>query len=335
MANTTIAEIKRNIDKYNLNIETITAIIHSIRYHVDEENIYYSIRRKFECVDVEKNMHREITPDLFIQIDDKHFFIFELKLSIHYEENFDKIHSQLYKYNKIKAGWIKHNRVNEYEIGLIIHDHDKKKMKQVIPIISVLNDNNTNNNFVLSTRRDERNTIKHITTSLEHGIIKCDRINSIYKYNDPVKMSNLDEYGFYFIDQKPELPYIVMILWTNIFKEISKYGRSCNIKTREEVLLINTKDAVAKIREMHKGNIPDDEKNRELSVVKTSWIKAAMQFLCEIGSARKVNAIEYEVLWSKKVKSIDHFIKAYVNMKIGPRKKKVKRQAQLTLPLGQ
>jgi len=327
MTNNKVRKILEKINNYQQTINAILSLSHVLRWDNNNKN-YYEDSFKFIARKMDTSNHNRIsanntiTPDLIVQVNNNYGIVCEAKKS--FPKNKDywlKNFIQLEKYDDDLIGWeTEDERIETSDIILLTH------LKLSVPVRDYIEEKISrdelkfNNNFSLIgfTRSDELDTImmlekrygKLFNLELDERLRQIERVplKKIIPLN-PIK----------FYDDKPELPYLMNILWTEIFNQYPEkedFWTSGGIKII--TIIVNLKDITDKLRVQFSDYSEHDK--RQQVVPKTKWVKEAMEEFVKLGYAKKENEKNnYKI----KYKSIKNPLTKFTEDIYGKKRKKI------------
>ena len=289
-----IKRIEEKVDNYNQTLEALVGFSHILRWNDEKAdfkpNSYSFIARRMNTSEVNRIIPKNVvTPDLVIQLDENYGIVSEVKKSFPKDKelwigNFN----QLQKYDDELKGWktstekIQNSDIillTHYKIKVDVSDYIKKKISEKTLYFK------RNFSAIAFHRTQEVNmylNFEKFFGNLFDSVIN-ERLRRIVGI--PLKkIMPLSNIKFY--DDKPELSYILEILWNKIFSQYPKmeeFMESGGIKIIS--IEVNVDDLTQKLREQFSDYNEGDPRQPEIP--KTKWIKEAMEMLENLKYAKK------------------------------------------------
>jgi len=304
------------IDNYRQTLEAIISFSHVLRWDDDKKefkpNSYGFIARQMDTSENNRiNPKNEIFPDLIVQLDENYGIVGEVKKSFpqnknHWKNDFN----QLQKYDDDLKGWkTPREYIKTSDIILLTHYKIKVDVSDYLEEKISNNDLFFNKNFsaIAFSRVQEMKTI--LTLEKFYGklfdTVLDERFRRIVRVplNKVIPLSDIK-----FYDDKPELSYMMEILWNKIFSQYPKmeeFMESGGIKIMN--IEVNIDDLTQKLRSQFTDYIEGDTRQPELP--KTKWVKKAMDMFVNLKYAKIDNLAENRYI--VKYKSIKNTIEKF------------------------
>jgi len=282
------------IDNYNQTLEAMICFSHILRWDDEKEefkpNSYSFIARNMGTSENNRiTPKNEITPDLIVQLDGNYGIVCEAKKSFPQNRNLWKSNfNQLQKYDDELKGWkTSKEYIKTSDIVLLTH------YKIKVGVSDYLEENISNKNLFFdrnfSAIAFQRTLEANIFLTLEkfYGNLFDTVLNERLRRIVGVplkKIIPLNNIKFY--DDKPELSYMMEILWNKIFSQYPKmeeFMESGGIKIM--TIEVNVDKLTQKLRKQFSDYIEGDSRQPELP--KTKWVKEAMDMLVRLNYAKK------------------------------------------------
>jgi len=325
-------KVNRTIEKIDNYIQTLEAIIAFSHVLIWDDNrgdfrsnSYRFIARKMNTSENNRiKPNNEITPDLVVQLNETYGIVGEAKKSfpknrILWRRNF----TQLQKYDDDLKGWKTSNElITNSDIVLLTHNKIK------VEVSDYIQDKVTNHEILFDRKFSaisfHRTLETKIFLTLEkfYGDLSDAVLNERFRRIVGVplhKIIPLSNIKFY--DDKPELPYIMEILWNKIFSQYPKmedFMESGGIKII--TINVNIDNLTQKLREQFTDYKEGD--NRQPELPKARWVKKAMDMLVKLKYAEKVDAEGNN--YTVKYKRIKNTLQRFTREIYKSRKKKIK-----------
>lgn len=305
--------IIEKIDNYNQTLEALIGFSHVLRWDDEKEeyksNSYSFIARRMNTsINNRISPENEITPDLIVQLDNNYGIVSESKKSFpQNRELWIGNFKQLHKYDDDLKGWKTANElISKSDIVLLTHYKIKVDISDYL-IEQISNESlyfNRNFTAISFHRTLEANTF--LSFEKFYGDLYDTVLNERFRriVSIPLKIIiPLSKIKFY--DDKPELPYIMEILWNKIFSQYPKmeeFMESGGIKIM--TIEVNVDDLTQKLREQFSDYFEGD--SRQPQIPKTKWVKEAMDMLVKLNYAKKDETSEKKYI--VRYKSINNTI---------------------------
>jgi hypothetical protein len=261
----------------------------------------------------------EVTPDLGIVINDNEAILGEIKKNFPKDDSDDRqkeIFAQLKQYDQPLSGWpTPTETVNSHELALLVHQMTSMYANDYFSTHN--REINFNHAFcIVSFNRVDQGD-HHFFFQLIGGNPGCSmKINGTrLHYGIAVPMhALLEAYSKSKIyDAMPPLPYLLNLIWENVFTQIATENPKFLKLKRNSKLDIQVKiDYIVKVLQdsfsfqcWHK-DFPD----RQPLIPKREWIDNACQFLVDSQEALWLeDKQELQIHYHKLEKTLDHFIR--------------------------
>ena len=289
-----VKKILEKIDNYNQTLEALIGFSHVLRWDDlkgdYKSNSYSFIARRMNTSKKNRiKTENEITPDLIVQLENNYGIVSESKKSFpQNKELWIGSFSQLQKYDDDLKGW---KTVDELisisDIVLLTHYKIKVEVFDYIKEQISNGSLSFHRNFTAISflRTLEANT--YLSFEKFYGNLNDNVLDERFRriVGIPLKiilpLSNIK-----FYDDKPELPYIMEILWNKIFSQypkIEEFMESGGIKIMK--IEVNMDELTQKLREQFSDYYEGD--SRQPQIPKTKWVKEAMDMLVKLNYANK------------------------------------------------
>ncbi|MHA1490669.1 MAG: hypothetical protein ACTSRI_13555 [Promethearchaeota archaeon] len=277
------------------------------------------------------NPNNEVTPDLIVQLNNSYGIICEAKKSFpKNKEYWNKNFEQLIKYDDDLRGWkTKDKYINISDLVLLSHYKLKVEISDYLEEAISNNDLRFNKKFCLIAFQRAQEVKIAINLEKGYGNLSDHILDERFRKIIPVPLYNVVPLSnIKLFDEKPELPYIMELLWGKIFSQyptMEEYMESRGIKILN--ITVNIDQLTEQLRIQYTDY--DENDNRQPSIPDTKWIKEAMEMFVELNYAKKDETdentyiVKYKNIPStlrkftneickleekKKVKTINHFL---------------------------
>lgn len=246
----------------------------------------------------------EVTPDLIVQRTKNYGLVAEVRKDLPKEESYWlKEFSQLESYDGKLDGWFTTNKkIDTADIVLLTHYTrgpaaarflEKKigdgslSFSNKISIVTFVFSAEVKE-FIALEKKWGKISLQELERSLESvRSVSIEKLNSTYGY---VK----------FYDAEPPLPYLLVILWDQVFnplKEKFKYDEG-----RKSTPIQVSIDELRNHLQVYFGPPKQENHEREPEIPKREWVKKALEILCTVGMAERDNLQleKYTILFKKK-----------------------------------
>lgn len=286
--------IEEKIDNYNQTLEALIGFSHVLRWDDEKKdfktNSYSYIARRMNTSPGNRiSPENEITPDLIVQLNNNYGIVSESKKSFPknrelWKGSFD----QLQKYDDDLKGWKTRNELISIS-DIVLLTHNKIK----VDVSDYLQEQIANGNLFFNrkfTAISFQRTLEvktYLSFEKFYGNLNDSELNERFRriasipLNKVIPLSNIK-----FYDDKPELPYMMEILWIDIFSQypkIEEFMESGGIKIMN--IEVNVDDLTQKLREQFSDYFDGD--SRQPQIPKTKWVKEAMDMLVKLNYAKK------------------------------------------------
>lgn len=282
MPNDSIEQIKskllEDITRYQMNLEIILAIKSLIKEKYPEIRVL-SPERKV----IIDNPLKKKTPDLIIHNEELNFLINENKTSIAPEENnLNKISEQLSEYMNISAVLDENGNqinVNDFSVNLLVNIESYDEIKDFF--LSYFS-NNSKFSIMTFSRLESvrREGMRYYLFELRDNSTIIEEINELFSSRPMKYLIDFQKDGeeIYFTTDPPS-QYTIIILWMYILPvKINENGN------------FTVNDIETTIRKYY------GKWDRSRTFFKITWIKEALQNLCDMEWIKKVSADNYQIV---------------------------------------
>ncbi|KKN06621.1 hypothetical protein LCGC14_1075390 [marine sediment metagenome] len=304
------------IDNYRQTLEAIISFSHVLKWDDENKefkpNSYSFIARQ---MDTSKNNrikpNIEINPDLIVQLDENYGIVGEVKKSFPQNKGYWKSNfNQIQKYDDDLKGWLTPSEyIKTADIVLLTHYKIKVDVADYLEA-EIYNKNlvfNKNFSAIAFSRVQEMKTI--LTLEKFYGRLFDKELDERFRRIVRVpldKVIPLSDIKFY--DDKPELSYMMEILWNKIFSQYPKmeeFMESGGIKIIN--IEVNVDKLTQELRIQFTDSIESDTRQPELP--KAKWVKEAMDMFVKLNYAKIENLAEDK--YTVKFKSIKNTIEKF------------------------
>lgn len=323
MSETEIQKLLEKIDDYNETITAIICISHVLRWDNQgsfRSNTYFFIARRMDTSENNRiNPEAVVTPDLIIQIDENYGIICELKRSFprnrdYWENDFN----QLLKYDDDLKGWRTDNEYIEIsDLVLLTHNRMKVYVSDYLENrINIKQDLFFNKNFAVIAyyRVDQQKSWMYLEKS--YGALTNQDLDERFRVLLPVpleKVLPLNPIKFY--DEKPELPYIMNILWVHILNQYPQREEFMEAEGGKKIITINVNiDELTERLNRQYSPFINENNHRQQKIPKISWVREAMEMFVRLKYAYKERSSDdnYIVKYKKILNPLETFTKEVV-----------------------
>lgn len=282
--NKILKKIKDEIDDYEMTVGVVKVFGHEMIWSAKNKDIipgaiFWCGRRMTTSATNKISPSNKITPDIVIRINGKIGTVAEVKQSLpKNQDHWRKPFNQLIKYDDELAGWFpENNDTLEHDIVLLIPDHLSVQIEDYV--------RQEAQNGLLNFKRNFAMVAYHRTTRSQEFISLRKFFGSISdaKKDEELRLVKLIPisiifaiYNFFFIDQRPPLPYIMNAVWEQIANYIDID------KVIEDSDSNNIQFSLQKmIHDLKQANFADGSDPRNPSLPRSKWIRQAIDKLVE------------------------------------------------------
>ncbi len=297
MATDGVQRLKDESDNYEQTVIAIISFAHLLRYDDSPKNYLpdsvFFIGRKMDTSPNNRiNPNSFATPDLILQISPKYGIVGEVKKSLPQNKEFwKKYFRQLQKYDDDLKGWKTPNeKIQKMDLVFLTDYLLKSEVLEYIKLKIQTGEFKTNNNFCVVTfmrlhESEEKFTFENIS-----GKFSDMYANEILKIGTPRAMPLEDVMNYNknftvkFYDSPPPLPYMMMVLWDNIFPSIKTIEQYIDEKGKKrQKFEVNIDFLTNELREKFSHNANHD--SRQKKIPEKDWVKKAMDEFVRLGYA--------------------------------------------------
>lgn len=291
------------VDNYEQSVHATLTTLHIYKYDDDSRQIDPNIKSWFG----KKMKPGDITPDLLIQLNANRGIVVELKRSLPKNDESRDLwqteFEQLKRYDCDMTGWETANKkITEQDLILLT----SQKLGMIVS--DYIDENNlTFNDFSKNFAVLEFNPasgIKHaiFLRKIKGNITDFKKItndklrNGITVALEYLLMSGLSKVKF--VDTKPNIVYLMAVMWDFIFSSIPNEEDWRNARESKGGKIVEILVEIDDLRDKVNQNFTINSDN---SVVKSEWIKEALENFVKIKLAKK-NGSSYTIKYRKKIK---------------------------------
>lgn len=318
MSEKRVQKILEKIDDYAQTLEAMISFSHVLRYDDKIKNFrpnsYSFIARKMNTTKNNRiNPEIEVTPDLIVQLNRNYGIITEAKKSLPQNQKFWKRKfDQLEKYDDNLQGWKTENEyidtsdlvlIVHYKISVEVSDYIDKRIKNNSLVFD--------RNFSLIAFQRSQNRKLTITLAKSYGDLSNTNLDNRFRKIVRVPYDELiihfNRIKFY--DDKPELPYIMDILWNNVFNQYPQIEEFMEAKGKKIInIRVNINDLTEKLRIQFSDYLEGDR--RQKAIPATKWIREAMEMFVKLNYAKKNGNDDYIVKYKNLQMPLEKFVRA-------------------------
>lgn len=297
-----LKSLKNEIDDYEMTIGVVKVFGHEMIWDSKKKettrgSIFWSGRRMTTSATNKISPEKTITPDIVIKINNEIGTVAEVKQGLPKDHNrWEKNFKQLIKYDDNLQGWFADNNDSlNHDVVLLVPDHLSVKVEEYLEekrknaeltfernFAAIAYYRTTRSQEFISLRKFFGN-LSNTTKDEELRLVKQVPVNTIFAI-----------YNFFFIDQKPPLPYIMNAVWEQIanYIDIDKVaGNSKDITMKFSLQQI--------VRDLKSSNFADGSDARNPSLPRSKWIREALDELVEQKFLIKKQKSSYSILFKK------------------------------------
>lgn len=317
MSEETVQKILDKIDDYIQTLQAMISFSHVLKYD-DKINdfkpyTYSFIARKMNTTkDNRINPESEVTPDLIVQLNRKYGIVAEAKKSLPQNQKFwKKKFDQLEKYDDNLQGWKTESEyIDTSDLVLIVHYKISIKVSDYID--KRINNNSLAFNRNFSIIAFQRMQNRKLTIALAKSYGNLSNTNLDNRFREIVRVPH-DKLVLYFnqikfYDDKPQIPYIMDILWNNIFNQYPQIEDFMESKGKKIITIrVNINELTEKLRIQFSDYDEDDR--RQKAIPKTKWIREAMEMFIKLNYAKKEGNDDYVVKYKNLQQPLEKFVR--------------------------
>ncbi|MEW6108521.1 MAG: hypothetical protein AB1632_05025 [Nitrospirota bacterium] len=270
-------------------------------------------------IDPAENSEHNLTPDIVIQLNSDYGIIAEVKKKIAPDRKYwHRIFDQIKKYDENLIGWLTNSEtIKNYDLTLLTHITRKVDITDYYKGKYNEGDYHYRNKFsiVAFNKGGERDEFLYLEK--HYGELSDQNLNERLRRVVAIPLETvLPLYSIKFYDSPPPLPYLMNILWIDIFPQfLSPEEDNSKIK-KYSVIKLNISEVTEKLQRQFAQMISD---SRQQEIPRQDWIKDAMESLVRLKLARRHTdgANIYEIDFKHVRNPLDYFAK---KVKISKRK---------------
>lgn len=309
-----IQKILEKIDNYEQTLLAIICFSHVLRWDDNinryKSNSYSFIARKMDTSNDNPITPNEVvTPDLVVQLNNNHGIVTEAKKSFPKNRNFwNRNINQLLKYDDNLQGWKTNNELIPIS-DIVLLTHNKIKVNVSDYIEERINNNTLNFSRKFALLAFQRAQNRKIYLSLEKGFghLSNSELDERFRVSVRVPLEKVIPMSpIKFYDDKPKLPYIMDILWNNVFTQypqLEEFMESAGVRIM--IIRVNIHKITQQLKTQFTDYIEGD--SRQPSLPKTKWIREAMDMFVKLNYANKIGNDEYIVKYKNLHQPIEKF----------------------------
>lgn len=328
-----IEEIKKQTNNYEQTVFALLAFANHARWDEEHQTIIpesqFSIGRRMDPEEGDT-----VTPDLVIQRTEVYGLIVEAKKTFPKEKNYwINTLKQLKRYDGKLKGWFTKDFIDTSDLVLMIHYPRSPTITDYIKERCQEGELAFRNNFSVVSFDLAEEIKTFIRLEKRFGKISEEYLDISFKNICSIAIENLiSEIKFY--DSEPPMPYLIQILWDNVFSAM-KDEYSYDHEKKCYPIAID----VQKLTEiLQKFYGPESKGEREQEIPKKSWVKKALDMLVQArpryAEVDDKDFNKYIILYkSKRGDNLENFAKVCYLVERKERKRTRKEERQLQLPI--
>lgn len=286
-----IKSIKDKIDNYE---QTIIAIIGFMNfYRHDSDKVPVKLFQGRKLYPSEKGNVEFLTPDIGILQSDNNGILGEVKHCFPKEQEYwIKAFEQLMKYDDDLTGWPNSDgKVNGHDIVLLTHQSRARAVGNYYRGKIKTPEIKFSNPFCLVEYNRASGNQEFYFFRIEEGFLTDKKVNGKLQEGVSVPMSIfLQNYaGVKFYDDKPELPYLMFLIWVYVVLVKASENEKYKNLTKSQKLDIefSIEEITDALRNGYSFQLINSEKAEGQPLIpKTNWVKEACLKLVEWGEAK-------------------------------------------------
>jgi len=306
-----IRELKDRNDNYENTINALLCFISLTTWEGNHRipNSCYSFGRRMTTSDSNViSPNQDVKPDCVIQVSDDLGFIIEAKISLPADEShWLRILNQIKKYDDDLLGWWTDNeRIINHSVFLFLHMSRSARFRNYRANLIENGEYEASNNtwgveFVLSGQREDYILFR---TCWDANNVYDTSLASKLEISESIPIEKVKfSYGnIKFYDSKPELEYLLSIIWQDIFTHLksevdfSKQLKCYPIKIDINYLTNELQKSFGSIALQRSCEL-DRNEEREIEYPQNSWVKEALEILIKLGLASRDDENSYTIFF--------------------------------------
>jgi len=289
MAKDGFQRLKDESDNYEQTVLAIISFAHLLRYDDSKKEFLpdslFFIGRKMDTSPNNRiSPKKNVTPDLILQLNPNYGIVGEVKKSLPQNQEFwKKYFKQLQKYDDDLKGWKTINEtIKKIDLVFLTDYLLKSEVLEYIKQKTQSGEFKIDNNFCIVTFARLHQAHEKFTFENISGKFSDRGTNEILKIGAPRPMiiEELLEYNkdftVKFYDSPPPLPYMMMILWDNIFSNVRTVEQYVDEKGKKQQKFEVNIDILTHELQEKFAHI-DNHDSRQKKVPERDWVKKAME----------------------------------------------------------
>lgn len=297
-----LRKILNEVEDYEETVIAIIAFSHEVRW--DRENIkivpdsLFLIGRRMGKIDPSKNSEHALFPDIVIQLNNRYGIVAEVKKRIPLERShWDETFEQISKYDEDLIGWVTRDEtIENYDLALLTHITRKVDVTDYYKKQYDKGKFNFKKRFAIVAFNRGGEGKEYMYLEKHYGEFSDDNLNERLRRVVAIPLETvLPLYSIKFYDARPPMPYLLNILWIDIFPQfISEESNEREFKKYPTIKL----DVAVVTERLQKqfSHMRDDDRQQEIP--RQDWIREAFEVLVRLKFARRLtdgsNAYEVE-----------------------------------------
>lgn len=310
-----LRKILNEVEDYEETVIAIIAFSHEVCWDSGNKrkipSSCFMIGRRMGKIDPAENSEHNLTPDIVIQLNSGYGIIAEVKKKISSDRKYwHRTFDQIKKYDENLIGWLTNSEtIKNYDLTLLTHitrkvditDYYKGKFNE--------GGYHYRNKFsiVAFNKGGERDEFLYLEK--HYGEFSDQILNERLRRVVAIPLETvLPLYSIKFYDSPPPMPYLINILWIDIFPQFLSFEADNSDLKKCPIIKLNVAEVTEKLRSQFSQRIDD---TRQQEIPRQDWIKEAMEALVRLKLARRHTdgANVYEVDFKPVRNPIDYFAK--------------------------
>lgn len=330
--------LRETLNKVEDYEETVIAIItfsHEVCWDSVNKRIIpdslFMIGRRMGKINNAENSEHTLTPDIVIQLNGSYGIIAEVKKSFPKEKSYwDETFQQINRYDNDLIGWATDSEtIKKYDLALLTHITRKVDVTDYYREQHKKGKYNFKNKFAIVAFNRGGEGKEYMYLEKHYGDFTDANLDERLRKVVSIPMEKvLPLYPIKFYDSPPPMPYLLDILWANIFPQFLFLELSENEPLKYSTIKVDVSEVTKRLQKQF-SQMRDDDRQQEIP--KQDWIKEAMEALVRLKLAKRVidNPNIYEVEFKTIRDPLTHFAMKITKPK---KRKNIPHMNQILLP---